>query len=61
MNFSDITVVFIIFTWHQIVFDVCLNTKIALQVLGILDRNSNLTAVCEQPVFFIVIQGIFIL
>jgi len=33
------------------VFDVRLNTKIALQVLGILDCNRNLTAVCEQPIF----------
>lgn len=30
------------------VFDVRLNTKRALQVLGILDCNRNLTAVCEQ-------------
>jgi len=33
------------------VFDVHLNTKIALQVLGILDCNRNLTAVWEQPIF----------
>jgi hypothetical protein len=34
------------------VFDVRLNTKIALQVLGILDLTSNLTAVCEQRIFY---------
>lgn len=32
------------------VFDVHLNTKTALQVLGILDRNSYLKTVCEQPI-----------
>jgi len=29
-----------------------MNTKVALQVLGILDCNSNLTAVCKQLIFF---------
>jgi hypothetical protein len=38
------------------VFDVRLNTKIALKVLGILDCNSNLMAVCERQIFLLLFK-----